>query len=168
MIQARGLISDNSFLKHFSLGRCFLCGVSIWVTMLCVFRVVHAKHNEGKARAICICPGNRGFQRGQLSNSCRKKLWDVTRSQKLLSYGRIRGFISHIILYIIYTSSNFLKYFTMEKFKCMQNAKTNTVYPWSTSLHNFQFMANLVIFIFQATSSPLTSKSQSHIISPAF
>ena len=48
-----------------------------------------------------------------------------------------RFYISYIILYIIYTSSIFFLYFTMEKFKCMQNAKTNTVYPRSTQLQQF-------------------------------
>lgn len=76
MIQVRGLISDTSFLKKLQFRTMFPLRCSIWVTMLCVFRGVHTKHNEGKARAMCICPGNRGFQRGQLSNSCRKKLWD--------------------------------------------------------------------------------------------
>ena len=40
-----------------------------------------------------------------------------------------RFYISYIILYNLYLFYFFL-YFTMEKFKCMQNAKTNIVYPW--------------------------------------
>ena len=80
-----------------------------------------------------------------------------------------RFYISYIILYIIYTSFIFFFYILLWKNSNVCKMQRLIQYtPDLPSFNNFQFMANLVIFIFQATSSLLTSKSQSHIISPAF
>lgn len=79
-----------------------------------------------------------------------------------------RFYISYIILYIIYTSSILFYILLWKSSNVCKMQRLIQYTPDLPSFNNFQFMANLVIFIFQATSSPLTSKSQSHIISPTF